>query len=189
MRNGTWCEPERFGFGGREKPVSLDRLRETFARVVPRKVTARERQEYLALRPLVLFHLARGEWLAFGTYDEIPYRKLVNAVSRVARASNIIDKLESDDERMGLRTEPPERRLAQLHLFSMKQQPDGEIEFVITVKNSSPRRARCTSSRSLIKETNQHTASYRPAGGERRCSKPWPNACAPSTGFPMKARA
>jgi excinuclease UvrABC nuclease subunit len=88
VRNGTWCEPERFGFEVQEgKPVSLDRkLRETFARVAPRKVTVRERQEYLALLARWYYSTWReGEWLAFDTYDEIPYRKLVNAVSRVAR--------------------------------------------------------------------------------------------------------
>jgi hypothetical protein len=76
------------GAGAQEsKTVSLDRkLRETFAAVTPRKLTVRERREYLAL-------LARwdystwleGEWIGFESYDEIPYCKLVHAVSRVAK--------------------------------------------------------------------------------------------------------
>ena len=46
----------------------------------------RERQEYLALLARWYYSSWReGEWLAFESYDEIPYRKLVNAVSRVAR--------------------------------------------------------------------------------------------------------
>ena len=88
MRDGTWCEPQRFGFEVQEgKPVSLDRkLRETFAGVTPRKLTVRERQEYLALLARWYYSTWRdGEWLGFESFDEIPYRKLVNAVSRVAR--------------------------------------------------------------------------------------------------------
>ena len=88
VRGGAWCPPERFGFEVHEgKPVSLDRkLRDTFAGVSPRKLAVRERQEYLALLARWYYSTWReGEWLAFDSYDEIPYRKLVNAVSRVAR--------------------------------------------------------------------------------------------------------
>jgi hypothetical protein len=68
------------------KTVSLDHsLRETFARVAPRKLGVRERQEYLALLARWYYSSWReGEWLAFDSYDDIPYRKLVNAVSRVS---------------------------------------------------------------------------------------------------------
>ena len=88
VRDGVWCAPERFGFEVHEgKPVSLDRqLRDTLARVAPGKLTVRERQEYLALLARWYYSTWReGEWLSFESYDEIPYRKLVNAVSRVAR--------------------------------------------------------------------------------------------------------
>jgi excinuclease UvrABC nuclease subunit len=88
VRGGVWCAPERFGFEVIEgKPVSLDRkLREMLARVAPRKLTVRERQEYLALVSRWYYSTWReGEWLSFESYDDIPYRKLVNAVSRVAR--------------------------------------------------------------------------------------------------------
>jgi excinuclease ABC subunit C len=88
VRGGAWCPPERFGFEVHEgKPVSLDRkLRDTFAGVSPRKLAVRERQEYLALLARWYYSTWReGEWLAFESYEEIPYRKLVNAVSRVAR--------------------------------------------------------------------------------------------------------
>ena len=88
VREGNWQQPHRFSFEVREgKTVSLDRsLRETFAAVEPRKLTLRERQEYLALLARWYYSSWRdGEWLAFESWDDIPYRKLVNAVSRVAR--------------------------------------------------------------------------------------------------------
>jgi hypothetical protein len=67
-------------------PVSLDRkLRDTFAAVAARKLTVRERQEYLALLARWYYSSWRdGEWLGFESYEDIPYRKLVNAVARVA---------------------------------------------------------------------------------------------------------
>src|ERR1017187_6954214 len=89
VREGWWQEPQRFSFEVQDgTPVSLDRkLRETFAEVAPRKLTLRERQEYLALLARWYYSSWRdGEWLAFESYDDIPYRKLVNAVSRVAGA-------------------------------------------------------------------------------------------------------
>jgi excinuclease ABC subunit C len=88
LRDGHWQEPQRFGFEVQEgKTVSLDRkLRETFAAVTPRKLTVRERQEYLALLSRWYYSTWReGEWIGFDSYDDIPYRKLVHAVSRVAK--------------------------------------------------------------------------------------------------------
>ncbi|HUI56767.1 MAG TPA: hypothetical protein VLY04_17450 [Bryobacteraceae bacterium] len=90
VREGNWQEPQRFSFEVQEgKTVSLDwKLRETFARVTPRKITVRERQEYLALVARWYYSSWReGEWLGFESYEKIPYRKLVNAVSRVAGGS------------------------------------------------------------------------------------------------------
>ena len=88
VRSGWWQEPRRFSFEVQEgKPVSLDRaLRDTFAAIEGRKLTVRERQEYLALVARWYYSSWReGEWLSFASYDDIPYRKLVHAVSRVAR--------------------------------------------------------------------------------------------------------
>jgi excinuclease ABC subunit C len=87
VRDGNWQAPQRFDFEVHEgKPVSLDRkLRDTFAAVTPRKLTVRERQEYLALLARWYYSSWReGEWLGFDSFSEIPYRKLVNAISRVA---------------------------------------------------------------------------------------------------------
>jgi excinuclease ABC subunit C len=88
VRDGSWCPPVRFGFEVREgKPVSLDRqLREVFAAVTPARLTVRERQEYLAILARWYYSTWRdGEWIGIESFDRIPYRKLVNAIGRVAR--------------------------------------------------------------------------------------------------------
>ena len=87
VRDGAWQRQQRFGFEVHEgKPVSLDRqLRETFAAVESRKLTQRERREYLALLARWYYSTWRdGEWVGFESWEEIPYRKLVHAVSRAA---------------------------------------------------------------------------------------------------------
>ena len=88
VRQGHLLPRCRFSFEVREgKTVSLDRqLRETIAALeVPRR-TVRELQENLALLARWFYSSWRdGEWLAFESFDEVPYRKLVNAISRVAR--------------------------------------------------------------------------------------------------------
>jgi excinuclease UvrABC nuclease subunit len=88
VRGGWWCAPERLDFLVVEgRPVSLDqKLREVLARVAPLKLTIRERQEYLALLSRWYYSTWRdGEWLAFESWEAIPYRKLVNAVARVVK--------------------------------------------------------------------------------------------------------
>jgi excinuclease ABC subunit C len=88
VRDGSWQTPQQFSYEvPLGKPVPLDqRLREIFAGVSGPKLTLRERQEYLAVLARWYYSSWRdGEWLSFETYDEIPYRKLVHAVSRLAR--------------------------------------------------------------------------------------------------------
>ena len=87
VREGNWHEPKRFSFEVHEgKPLSLDKkLREAFAAVIPRKLTVRERQEYLALLSRWFYSSwCDGEWLPIENWTDPPYRKLVNAISRVA---------------------------------------------------------------------------------------------------------
>jgi hypothetical protein len=56
------------------------------AAVKPCKLTVRERQEYLAILARWYYSTWReGEWIGFAGFDRIPYRKVVNAVSRVGR--------------------------------------------------------------------------------------------------------
>ncbi|MBZ5584580.1 MAG: hypothetical protein LAQ30_20680 [Acidobacteriia bacterium] len=87
VRAGDCYPPQRFSFEMPEgKPVSLDqRLRETLAALAPRKPSLRRRQEYLAL--LARWYYSSwcdGEWIPFASFDDVPYRKLVHAISRVA---------------------------------------------------------------------------------------------------------
>lgn len=83
---GCWQPPYRFGFeitGGRT--VSMDhRLREIADSLQPRKVTRGERQEHLALLARWFYSSAHdGEWLPFDDIQTLPYRRVVNAISRV----------------------------------------------------------------------------------------------------------
>jgi hypothetical protein len=60
----------------------------------------------------------------------------------------------------------PSEELAQLHLFSIKKhQPDGEIEFIITVREYVDRNAlRMRFFATADKQTNQKTAPFTPFG-------------------------
>jgi excinuclease ABC subunit C len=93
VRAGRWLEARQFSFEIAEgKPVSLDRkLRELFlsleSQPEKRAQSMRERQEYLALLARWFYSSWRdGEWIFFDSLEQVPYRKLVNAISRVAKA-------------------------------------------------------------------------------------------------------
>ncbi len=60
----------------------------------------------------------------------------------------------------------PSEELAQLRLFSVKKrQPDGEIEFVITVKEyATPKDQSLRFFAQADKQTNQKTAPFTPCG-------------------------
>lgn len=91
VREGHWQAPQRLSFEVQEgKPVSLDgKLRELFGDAPVRRLPARERQEYLALLARWFYSSWRdGEWLGMERFDDLPYRKLVHAISRVARQTN-----------------------------------------------------------------------------------------------------
>ncbi len=86
---GCWQPPLRLGFEAVDgRAISIDhRLREAVAAIQPRRPGVEERQEHLALLARWYYSSWRdGEWLAFPDLGRVPYRKLVNAVSRVAGA-------------------------------------------------------------------------------------------------------
>ncbi|MCL5745271.1 MAG: hypothetical protein M1541_15315 [Acidobacteria bacterium] len=88
VRGGYLHAPLRFSFEVLEgKPAPMDRrLREVFASVGEQRYPARERQERLAVLARWFYSSWRdGEWLPFGKFEDPPYRKLVHAISRVAK--------------------------------------------------------------------------------------------------------
>ncbi len=79
---GAWQAPVRFPL---TSLVSLDqRLRELVGAIQPVMPPLAEKQEHLAL--LARWHYSTwsdGEWIGFPALDQVPYRKLVRAISRV----------------------------------------------------------------------------------------------------------
>ena len=88
---GWWQEPVVFRTGEPEegKSVSLDqRLREVVAAMEWKTGSTRRRQEHLAILARWYYSSWRdGEWLAFERPADLPYRKLVRAISRVWNAA------------------------------------------------------------------------------------------------------
>ena len=78
----AWQAPRQFPL---TSLISLDtRLRELVASLDPGAATLAEKQEHLAL--LARWHYSTwsdGEWIGFHGLDDVPYRKLVRAISRV----------------------------------------------------------------------------------------------------------
>ena len=90
VSGGRWALAVDFPFaasGGEIVPLDR-RLREMVARVAESKVAGAERQEHLALLARWYYSSWRdGEWLAFGGFDRLPYRRAVNAIARISRAA------------------------------------------------------------------------------------------------------
>ena len=87
FEGGYWQPAQLFASNAPEgKPISLDRrLREVVASLAPAKRTVTERQEHLALLARWYYSTWRdGEWLGFNSFSTLPYRKLVNAIHRIA---------------------------------------------------------------------------------------------------------
>ena len=82
VAQGVWQAPRQFPL---KSNVSLDqRLRELVASLEMVSAPLVEKQEHLAL--LARWHYSTwsdGEWLGFHGMDQVPYRKLVRAISRV----------------------------------------------------------------------------------------------------------
>ncbi|MBY0505887.1 MAG: hypothetical protein K2X03_18365 [Bryobacteraceae bacterium] len=83
--DGQWLPSRNFHLDG--AGLSMDaRLRELAATLEPEsKMTLARRQDHLALLARWYYSSWRdGEWLGFASPQELPYRKLVRAISRVA---------------------------------------------------------------------------------------------------------
>jgi len=87
LLRGWWQTPVRFAVKEEgERPVSLDaRLRKIASSLVPRLGGVQERQEHLALLARWFYSsYCDGLWIPFHSLEELPYRRLVRAISRVA---------------------------------------------------------------------------------------------------------
>jgi excinuclease ABC subunit C len=99
---GGWQPQVRFGFEAVEgKAIPMDhRLREIVAAIEPWRPGIQERQEHLALLARWYYSSWRdGEWLPFPNLAGVPYRKLVNAISRVASGEGQAARLADGKER------------------------------------------------------------------------------------------
>jgi excinuclease ABC subunit C len=105
MLQGVWLPPVRFSVAASgDHAVSLDqRLRETIAAFSPPKLPVRERQDHLALLARWYYSSFRdGEWLSFCAPEDVPYRKLIRAISRVATGAALLNNHGSHVPRGGL---------------------------------------------------------------------------------------
>ncbi len=84
---GAWQQPLSFFISEGNEKISMDgRLKELLARLVPETFPPRERGEHIAILARWFYSSWRdGEWVPFETLERAPFRKLVNAISRVAR--------------------------------------------------------------------------------------------------------
>lgn len=87
MLKGWWQPPVRFAVRQEgERPVSMDeRLRRITSSLQPRNGGIQERQEHLAL--LARWYYSSncdGQWIPFRSLEELPYRRLVRAISKVS---------------------------------------------------------------------------------------------------------
>jgi len=93
MAGGCWADPVEFAIGNTGTGMqSLDhRLREDVSRIEPPRLSNIERQEHMALLAGWFYSSWRdGEWLPFESRETASYRKLVNAVARVAKAAQLL---------------------------------------------------------------------------------------------------
>ncbi len=92
VRNGSWLPPVVFSLAPVvDKPASLDsRLREHIASLETPRASIGEREQHLALLSKWFYSSWRdGEWLGIDDFGTVPYRKLVNAIHRVARGEPV----------------------------------------------------------------------------------------------------
>ena len=88
---GVWSEPAPFRVTAPEgEIVPMDRrLREIATQLSAPYVSFTERQEHLAILSKWYYSSWRdGEWIDFETIERMPYRRLVNAISRAAKQNS-----------------------------------------------------------------------------------------------------
>jgi excinuclease ABC subunit C len=90
LLGGKWACPVDFPLAAPgSRIISMDqRLREVASAVAEPRAGIAERQEHIALLARWYYSSWRdGEWLPFDKLERLPYRKAVNAIARIARAT------------------------------------------------------------------------------------------------------
>jgi excinuclease UvrABC nuclease subunit len=87
VREGCWLAERSFALEG--AGISMDsRLRAIANELETPKLTVQQRQEHLALLSRWFYSSYReGEWIGFESLADLPFRKLVRAISRVASSA------------------------------------------------------------------------------------------------------
>lgn len=81
---GTWQQPIRFDAAGPHAESMDARLRQDLSALGQEPVSARERQEHLAILSRWYYSSWRdGAWVGFDSLSKLPYRRLTSAISRV----------------------------------------------------------------------------------------------------------
>ena len=89
---GVWLPESAFGLVQGGEMVPMDRrLREIVAGLEAPRVSLRELQEHVALLARWFYSSWRdGEWIAFSSLTEMPYRRVVRAISHVAASQQTL---------------------------------------------------------------------------------------------------
>jgi hypothetical protein len=91
LLGGAWAAPIEFSVAASGGMTPMDRrLRDAAAALAAPKVRTGERNEHLALLARWFYSSARTEeWIAFDSISELPYRRLVLAISKTARCEQM----------------------------------------------------------------------------------------------------
>ncbi len=86
LTGGVWLPEAPFRVAAGSEMIPMDRrLREIVQALPAARVTLRERQEHVALLARWYYSSWRdGQWIGFPNFGEIPYRRVVRAISAVA---------------------------------------------------------------------------------------------------------
>jgi hypothetical protein len=88
---GAWLDPVEFSVAASGEMTPMDRrLREVAASLSAPKLRASERNDHLSILARWFYTSVRTEeWIPFESLAELPYRKLVRAISRTARCEQM----------------------------------------------------------------------------------------------------
>lgn len=88
---GSWLDPVEFGIAASGEMTPMDRrLRELAGLLAAPKLRINERNEHLSILAGWYYSSLRTEdWIPFDSLAEIPYRKVVRAISRTARGGQM----------------------------------------------------------------------------------------------------